>query len=88
MQNPASAILSLLTCLVHAAGAIVYFRACRRRPAPYSRWVWAVVAVTQVFAWLWSFIFHVRETWLSERCDYMCVVVVCGLLLPLVAMVV
>jgi hypothetical protein len=47
---------------------------------PYA-WLWVCYALVNINAWLWSSVFHCRDTWLTERLDYFSadLVVVVGL---------
>ena len=68
MQEPASAIFSLLNLVAHAHGIRAYLRV-----APvthYMRGMWMVYALLACATWLASFIFHSRDVYLTEQFDY------------------
>jgi len=70
MQEPASVLFSLLNLLSHLY-MISWFRKLVPQTAPmYS--VWTVNAVVSINAWIWSAVFHTRDTPFTEMMDYFC----------------
>ncbi|KAJ8725351.1 hypothetical protein PYW08_003534 [Mythimna loreyi] len=73
MQEPASAFASVLN---FAANAYM-FRKLRRMSAlkgpatPFVKF-WCVFAMVCMNAWVWSTIFHMRDTYFTEFMDYAC----------------
>eukprot|EP00741_Cyanophora_paradoxa_P004907 tig00000849_g4761.t1 len=68
IQEPASVLFSLANLAVHA-----YFYRWFRRKAPSNlpfRRVFMLSAAANVNAWLWSAVFHCRDTPLTEKLDY------------------
>ncbi len=63
-------MFSAVNGLLHAHGWVTYAR--RLPDSPYY-FVWGVFAAAQVLAWACAVVFHVRETPLSERLDYLSV---------------
>ncbi|GAB6031030.1 Post-GPI attachment to proteins factor 3 [Chamberlinius hualienensis] len=70
MQEPASVIFSLLNAL---SLYIMWRKFTREVPssAP-TYYVWQAYAVLGIHTWLWSAIFHTRDTQLTELLDYLC----------------
>ena len=40
-----------------------------RHPYPYA-WLWLGYGALHANAWVWSAVFHTRDTWTTERLDY------------------
>lgn len=72
MQEPASAIFSILNGLAHLD---MYLRFRQKVPisAPMYH-VWTISAFMAINAWTWSAIFHTRDFPLTEILDYACAV--------------
>jgi len=68
VQEPASAVFSVLNLLSHVA-MLMYFRARVPSAAPLFL-VWHFYSLSNVNAWLWSTVFHVRDTNFTEMMDY------------------
>lgn len=72
MQEPASVLFSLMNlaanafCLVKVAG----LRVKKTHPTRMRRLLWSLHFYTSCNAWLWSSVFHSRDTWITERLDY------------------
>lgn len=71
MQEPASAICSILNVIPNAIGLITLrkSRISQSTPMYYS---WQVYFLLAINAWFWSTIYHSRDTILTERLDYFC----------------
>lgn len=74
MQEPASVAFSLLNLLSNLHCAMAALR--RRRlsaatgPPPARLWGWVAHFALSCNAWVWSAVFHCRDTRLTERLDY------------------
>ncbi|EFN53094.1 hypothetical protein CHLNCDRAFT_26223, partial [Chlorella variabilis] len=68
MQEPAAVLFSLLNLAAHAH-CLARFVAARGGGYPY-RWLWGGYMALSINAWLWSAVFHSRDTRLTERLDY------------------
>jgi hypothetical protein len=75
MQEPASVLFSLLNlaanafCLVKVAGLRVK-KTAELHPTRLRRVLWTLHFSISCNAWLWSSVFHSRDTWITERLDY------------------
>jgi hypothetical protein len=69
VQEPASVLASLANLASHAYGYARLRRAWSKRVYP-MRLLWSCYAALSVNAWLWSAVFHCRDTHLTERLDY------------------
>ncbi len=67
-QEPASVALSLANLWAHCVG-FRRLRACWTRSYPL-RALWAVYAVLSANTWVWSAVFHARDTRRTEALDY------------------
>lgn len=70
IQEPASVIFSLLNGLSHFVNWQKYKRTVPKTAPNY--WLWQIQAALSVNAWIWSTIFHSRDTALTEKLDYFC----------------
>ncbi|XP_013793607.1 post-GPI attachment to proteins factor 3-like [Limulus polyphemus] len=70
IQEPASVFFSVLNGLSHL---IMWkkFKLKVPKDAPYYR-IWSVQALLSINAWLWSAVFHSRDTPFTEKMDYYC----------------
>ena len=81
MQEVVSVVTSLLNLAAHLHGSFRLALAVRQAPGSYQHtFAWVVFAAASVNAWLWSAVFHSRDTELTERLDYTAAftVVVCA----------
>lgn len=82
MQEPASVLFSILhfglqTFLLSKYWKLVQF-AKRQDPKsryPYS-WLWILEGVISLNTWMWSVVFHSRDTMLTEKLDYLSAILV------------
>lgn len=70
MQEPASVFFSIFNLWAHWRG-LNKFRRNVSSTAPYF-YMWQIFAGICLNAWLWSAIFHTRDTFLTELLDYSC----------------
>lgn len=82
MQEPAAVLFSLLNLAAHLHCLVRFTRLTRSlsvQPAGGGaclgsgfthRWLWTGYMSLSINAWLWSAVFHSRDTWLTERLDY------------------
>uniref|UniRef100_A0A336LRU6 Post-GPI attachment to proteins factor 3 n=1 Tax=Culicoides sonorensis TaxID=179676 RepID=A0A336LRU6_CULSO len=70
MQEPASVLFSFFNLFAHAKG-ILKFRREVPSKAPYWH-MWHVFATICINAWLWSIVFHTKDTPTTELLDYGC----------------
>lgn len=70
MQEPASVFFSVLNLLAHAVN-LHWFRKTVPSIAPLYK-MWIFHAVICINAWVWSVVFHARDTPWTERLDYFC----------------
>eukprot|EP00947_MAST-08B_sp_MAST-8B-sp1_P004464 g4464.t1 len=71
-QEIASTSFSVANALPHAYYLFVVPRAafdCPPGQAHYG-WAWRLWPVVSLNTWLWSAVFHARDTWVTERLDY------------------
>ena len=68
VQEPASVALSLANLWAHCVGYARFRR--RMTPAYPMRTLWAAYAALSVNAWVWSSLFHCRDTRPTEILDY------------------
>ena len=69
LQEPASVALSLANLWAHVHGFARLRRAWRSRASPLKV-LWSVYAALSVNAWVWSSVFHSRDTRTTEVLDY------------------
>ena len=68
IQEPASALFSLFNGMAHVAGFLNIQK--RVAPgAPLRNW-WLAFSLLSIVCWIFSTIFHTRDTYLTERLDY------------------
>ncbi|KAK3860787.1 hypothetical protein Pcinc_033179 [Petrolisthes cinctipes] len=70
LQEPASVFFSLLNLLAHVVN-VRRFRLSVPPSAPLY-WLWCTHAVVCINAWIWSVVFHARDTPTTEKLDYFC----------------
>ncbi|GBF90233.1 hypothetical protein Rsub_03366 [Raphidocelis subcapitata] len=83
MQEAASVAFSIANLAAHAAGLRRFAAALRAaapggeaaagKPAPAAypyAWAWLLYGAASLNAWVWSAVFHTRDTRLTERLDY------------------
>ncbi|XP_037077339.1 post-GPI attachment to proteins factor 3-like isoform X2 [Pollicipes pollicipes] len=70
LQEPASAIFSILNLLGHVL-MLRRFTSLVPRHAPLF-WLWITYSLVCINAWLWSTVFHAKDTDLTEKLDYFC----------------
>lgn len=70
MQEPASVVFSVLNFWAHLRG-LRKFRKNISRTAPFY-YMWLSFGLISLNAWLWSTVFHTRDTDLTELLDYGC----------------
>ncbi|XP_061193950.1 post-GPI attachment to proteins factor 3-like [Saccostrea echinata] len=69
IQEPASVVFSILNGLCHFR-ILTYRKVVPSTTALY--YVWHIVALIGLHAWMWSTIFHTRDFPLTEKMDYFC----------------
>jgi len=70
LQEPASVLFSILNLVSHLY-MLISFTSLVPSHAPMYR-VWLVYSVVSMNAWIWSTVFHARDTPLTEMLDYFC----------------
>jgi hypothetical protein len=70
MQEPASAVASILNGLAHFLMLKKFLRVVPST-TPFFH-LWRFQAFVCINAWFWSFVFHVRDTDWTEKLDYFC----------------
>lgn len=70
LQEPASAVFSLLNLASHALMLRRFVTVVPRQAPLY--WLWVSYGLVCVNGWFWSTIFHARDTKLTEKMDYLC----------------
>lgn len=70
LQEPASVVFSLLNLLAHMIN-LYRFRLAVPPSAPLYR-LWLTHSAVCINAWVWSVVFHARDTPWTERLDYFC----------------
>lgn len=70
LQEPASVVFSFLNLLAHAVN-IIDFRKNVPSSAPLSQF-WQFYGAVCINAWIWSIVFHARDTPWTEMMDYFC----------------
>jgi len=68
VQEPASALFSLANLLVNVSFVAKFLRSVPMSAPTYG--VWLAYSFLVCNAWLWSSIFHTRDTPLTEKMDY------------------
>jgi hypothetical protein len=73
-QEIASVIFSMGNLLAHAHNLLLYARLAQtlhftQQQYPYL-WLWPVYSLASINAWLWSSVFHTRDTKVTEKFDY------------------
>ncbi|XP_043216525.1 post-GPI attachment to proteins factor 3-like isoform X2 [Amphibalanus amphitrite] len=68
MQEPASAIFSLMNLMCHVV-MLRHFRTLVPQHAPLY-WLWITYALVCMNGWFWSFVFHTKDTDSTEKLDY------------------
>jgi len=82
MQEPASVLFSLLHLGLQVFLATSYWKTTKsikeqdpRCSYPYS-WLWILEAMVSLNAWVWSTVFHSRDTYATEKLDYLSAILV------------
>lgn len=70
MQEPAAVLFSIFNLLAHIVN-LRWFRQTVPSSAPLYK-IWLLHAVICINAWVWSVVFHARDTPWTERLDYFC----------------
>ncbi|XP_037084681.1 post-GPI attachment to proteins factor 3-like [Pollicipes pollicipes] len=70
MQEPASAIFSILNLLGHVLMLVRFTRLVPRRAPLY--WLWIAYSLVCINAWFWSTVFHAKDSDVTEKLDYFC----------------
>ncbi|XP_049777426.1 post-GPI attachment to proteins factor 3 [Schistocerca cancellata] len=70
VQEPASFIFSVMNFVSHLLMLRRFHKEVRRDSPMY--WFWHVYGAVCLNAWLWSAVFHARDTVLTEQMDYFC----------------
>ncbi|XP_023322124.1 post-GPI attachment to proteins factor 3 isoform X2 [Eurytemora carolleeae] len=80
LQEPASVVFSLFNFVSHLYMLIWFLRTVPSKAPMYS--VWILYSLVSMNAWIWSSVFHSRDTPLTEMLDYFCAfsTVLCSLL--------
>jgi hypothetical protein len=68
IQEPASAIFSVLNGFSHIL-MLRYFRSKVTSAAPMF-YIWHIYSLSAINAWIWSTVFHIRDTNFTELMDY------------------
>eukprot|EP00731_Ephydatia_muelleri_P008012 Em0004g350a len=84
VQEPSSALFSVLNGVANAYGYLSFKRRC---PSNYPYLVPITVqCLVSLHTWFWSTVFHCRDTYWTERLDYFCAsaMIVSGLVLQFI----
>ena len=76
IQEVLSVVFSLANLAAHAHNLCKLRSACSSTisatAGSFPQTLWVVYAVTSINAWWWSAVFHARDTYVTERFDYLC----------------
>lgn len=88
LQEPLSVAFSLANLAVHAQGLLSFLYLLHynlpKRPqgkrGPYYEYsnLWTLYGLASLNAWIWSILFHARETEFTEKADYSSAVILLG----------
>lgn len=89
LQEPLSVMFSLANLAVHVQGLISFLyllhRVLPKRPqgkkGPYYEYgfLWTVYGLASLNSWVWSAVFHARDTLFTEKADYSSAVALLGI---------
>ena len=71
IQEPLSTLASIGNLLAHAYMINKMRKHSTKRTTPF-KYIWYSFGLVSVNAWLWSTIFHAKETFFTEKMDYYC----------------
>ena len=70
VQEPASALFSVFNLVGSLLGLLKFWRTVHPSTPMYRTWIG--YGVLSINTWVWSTAFHTRDTWLTEKLDYLC----------------